>query len=273
MINRIVRILELLVKNRKVKVTMLAEMLDVSQVTLRRDLDMLEKRGIICRLHGYASLDGADETAKKLALFHSIKQRIAKAAAEKIEDGETVMIESGSCCALLAEEIVLAKKNVTIVTNSLFIKNYINNLPGLKLILLSGYLQPESQVLVGPLTIKSSENIFTDKFFLGTNGYIAGHAFTGRDLLCAETAFGLAKQANKVFILTESAKFKNRGAYSLLRLDNITGIFTDDKIPKEAEDTLIKNNVQLYKVPFAEEIIRWCNIPGYPPFLYREKAE
>jgi len=268
-----IRIFDLLSPNKKIKVTMLAEMLGVSQVTLRRDLDYLEKRGIIRREHGCASFEGADNTGKRLALNYLIKKKIAKAAANTVEEGETLMIESGSCCALLAEELAIAQKKVTIITNSIFIKNYTSCLPGINLILLAGYFQPDSQVLVGPLTIKSAENIFTDKFFLGTNGYIPGQAFTCRDHLRAETVMGLSKRTNKVFVLTESEKFKCRGSYSLLQFDNITGIFTDDKIPKEAEDSLLKNNVQLYKVPTVDEKIRWHKFPGQPPFLLKERAE
>jgi len=258
--------------SKQIKVTLLAEMLDISQVTLRKDLDILEGRGIIRRTHGYATLDGADDTAKRLAFFHSIKRRIAKAAVQTIENGETVIVESGSCCALFVEELALTQKKATIITNSVFINNYTNKMSGLKIILLSGFFQPESQVVVGPLTIKSAENIFADKFFLGADGFIQGQGFTGRDHLRAETALGLTKRAKKVFILTESAKFNRRGAYNLLQLDSITGVFTDDKIPREAEDTLIKAKVQLFKVPSVEEKLRWRKLPGQYPFLYVERG-
>jgi len=271
--DRLVRIFDLLVSNKKIKITMLAELLDVSQVTLRRDLDILEERGIVCRTHGYASLDGADSTGKRLAYNHLIKRKIAKAAVQTIEDGESVMIESGSCCALFAEELVLAHKNATIITNSLFIKNYISKLSGINLIILGGIFQPESQVLVGPMTKHSAKSIFTNKYFLGTDGFIPAQGFTGRDQLRIDTAQELAKSANEVFILTESDKFLRHGAYSLLQFDSITGVFTDDKISKEAEAALLKNNVRLHKVPYAEEKIKWRQFPGQPPFLYKEKEE
>jgi len=255
------------------EVVVLAEILGVSAVTLRRDLDILEDRGIIKRKHGYASLDGADNTGKRMAFNYLIKQRIAKAAVQTIEEGETIMVESGTCCALFAEELAIAEKNVTIITNSIFLKNYTVGLTGINLIFLAGFFQAESQVMVGPLTVKSAGDIYTDKFFLGTNGFIPGLAFTCRDHLRAETVIGLSKRTNKVFILTESDKFNCRGSYNMLQLDNVSGVFTDDKIPKEAEAAIIKNNVQLYKVPAIEEKIRWKQFPGLPPFLYNEKAE
>jgi len=271
--DRIVKILDLLSANKRIKATLLAEMLDVSQVTLRKDLDYLEKRGIVRRTHGYASLDGADDTGKRIAFSHSIKRRIAKAAAETVEEGETIMLESGSCCALFAEELALARKNATIITNSAYIANLVCRLPFIKIVLLGGYFQPESQVLVGPMTAKYVEMFYSEKLFLGTDGFIPGYGFTGRDHLRVETALELAKRAKKVFVLTEAAKFRRRGVYNLLQLDKVAGVFTDDSIAKEAEDELVKNNVLLYKVPSAEEKIIRRRFPGQPQFPDTEKED
>jgi len=269
--DRTVQILDFLSAKKTVKISLLAELLDVSNVTLRRDLDSLEKRGIIRRSHGYASLDGADDTGKRMAFYHSIKQRIAEAAASIIEDGETVLIESGSCCALFAEELALSKKNVTVITNSVFISNYLCKLQNVKIILLGGYLQPESRVLVGPITAKCAENIYSDKFFIGADGFVQHFGFTGRDHLRVETARELAKRAKKVFILTESAKFQRHGAYNLFQFDKITGVFTDDRIPKDAETALINNNISVKKVPSVKEKISWYHFPGQPSFIFTEK--
>ena len=273
MMDRTVRILDLLAANKRIKVTLLAELLDVSQVTLRKDLSSLESRGMIRRTHGYASLDGADDIGRRMAINHSIKRRIARAAAETVEEGETVMLESGSCCALFAEELAMAKKNITIITNSVFIANFIRNMPNTKIIILGGYFQPESQVAFGPMTVKCGETFYSDKFFLGADGFVPGCGFTGRDHLRVETAVELTKRAKKIFVLTEAAKFHRRGAYNLIQLDKLAGVFTDESIPKEAEAALLKNNVLLHKVPSSEEKIRWRQFPGHPPFLYTEKED
>jgi len=270
--NRCVKILDVLANNKKINVKLLAELLDVSNVTLRKDVDNLEKQGIVRRSHGYVSLDGANNTGKRIAINHSVKRRIAKAAAQIVKEGETVMLESGSCCALFAEELAIAKKNVTIITNSVFIANYVCK-QNVKIILLGGYFQPDSQVLVGTMTAKCAKILFSDKFFLGTDGFVPDFGFTGMDYLRAETAAKLARQTQNIFILTEAAKFQRRGAYNLIRFDKLAGVFTDDSIPKEAEAALIKNNVQIHKVPSVEEKIKWSHFPGQPPFLYKEREE
>lgn len=121
MLARHTKILELITENKKMEVTKLSQLLSVSQVTIRKDLIQLENSGLIVREHGFATLNSSDDINNRLAYHYDIKQRIAKLAVESIEDGETVMIESGSCCALVALEIAQTKKDVTIITNSAFI--------------------------------------------------------------------------------------------------------------------------------------------------------
>ncbi|MDR2965595.1 MAG: DeoR/GlpR family DNA-binding transcription regulator [Treponema sp.] len=255
--DRVVRILEILSANKKVKTKLLAEMLDASFVTVRKDLDLLENRGIVCRIHGYVGLDGANDTGKRIAVNYSIKSRIAKTAAQIVEEGELVILESGSCCAMLAEELALAKKNINIVTNSVFIANYVCKLQNLKITLLGGHLQPGSEVLVGPMTKKCAELVYSHKMFLGTDGFIPEYGFTGRDHLRIETAVELAARAKEVYVLTEASKFKSRGSYNLIQFEKLTGVFTDDGIPKEAEAVLTNNKVRIHKVPASIERIKW----------------
>lgn len=102
-------ILEILSEVGRIEVTVLAERLGVSQVTVRKDLDALEQKGILRREHGYAVFGGSDDINNRLALRYEEKRRIAKKAASLVSAGETVMIENGSCCALLAEEIARTK--------------------------------------------------------------------------------------------------------------------------------------------------------------------
>ncbi|MDR1903455.1 MAG: DeoR family transcriptional regulator [Treponema sp.] len=93
MTNRHTKILEILSKYQRIEVSILAEMLEVSQVTVRKDL---EDRELIRREHGFACIDTGDGIGKRTARHYKVKHLIAQKAAETIEDGETVMIESGS---------------------------------------------------------------------------------------------------------------------------------------------------------------------------------
>ena len=241
------RILDALTKHEKLEVKELAEMMEVSQVTIRKDLDALTKQGLIIRNHGYATLNNSDDMNNRLAYHYEMKQRIAKKVCEDIHDGETIMIESGSCCALVALEIAQSKKNITIITNSAFIADYIRN-EEVKVILLGGEYQASSQVLVGPITINNAKNFFVDKYFIGADGFSEKSGFTGKDYLRAETVREMAKQATQVIVVTESEKFGHIGTVNLLDTKNVAKVYTDTHIPQEDECYLNKMNVEVIKV-------------------------
>lgn len=241
------QILDLLTQNKKLKVTELSEVLNVSQVTIRKDLSALEDSGIIVREHGYAKLNESDDINNRLAYHYDIKQKIAERAVESIEDGETVMIESGSCCALVALEIAKTKKDVTLITNSAFIADYIRKIGNVRIILLGGEYQEESQVMVGPITRKCAEGFFVDKLFIGTDGFTKETGFTGNDYMRSEAVKDMAKQASNVIIVTDSVKFQQKGVVSLLDTKKVSYIYTDSNIPEETEEYLIENNIKIIK--------------------------
>ncbi|MFR1756571.1 MAG: DeoR/GlpR family DNA-binding transcription regulator, partial [Thomasclavelia spiroformis] len=227
------QILDLLAKNKKMEVTKLSELLNVSQVTIRKDLVILENSGIIVREHGYARLNESDDINNRLARHYETKQKIAKLAVESIETGETVMIESGSCCALVALEIARSKKDVTLITNSAFIADYIRKIGSVKVILLGGEYQNESQVMVGPLTRKCVEAFFVDKLFIGTDGFTIETGFTGNDYMRSEAVKDMAKQASRVMIITDSDKFSQKGVVNLIEIEKVACVYTDDNIPSK----------------------------------------
>lgn len=241
------QILDLLTQNKKLKVTELSDVLNVSQVTIRKDLSALEDSGIIVREHGYAKLNESDDINNRLAYHYDIKQKIAEKAVESIEDGETVMIESGSCCALVALEIAKTKKDVTLITNSAFISDYIRKTGNVRIILLGGEYQEESQVMVGPITRKCAEGFFVDKLFVGTDGFTRETGFTGNDYMRSEAVKDMAKQASNVIIVTDSVKFQQKGVVSLLDTKKVSYVYTDSNIPKDAEEYLVENNIKVIK--------------------------
>ncbi|WP_459478854.1 DeoR family transcriptional regulator [Clostridium saccharoperbutylacetonicum] len=247
MTNRYTKLLEIVNKNKRIEVSKLAELLKVSQVTIRKDLGALEEKGLLKREHGYAVMTSSDDISSRLAFNYDIKRKIARLASELVRDGETVMIESGSSCALLAEELAFNKKDITIITNSTFIANYIRE-GNAKVVLLGGDYQPESQVSVGPLTRKCVKDFFVDKLFIGTDGYSTRIGFTGKNLMRTETVKAMSESADKIIILTDSSKFSERGVVSQFKIDEISYLFTDDNIPKEIFENLKKEKVEIRMV-------------------------
>ena len=151
-------IVEYIAEHGKTEVNVLSEMLHVSKVTLRKDLNYLAERGVLRRERGYAVPSRPEDINYHMAFHFSRKQKIAQAAVNCVKDGETIMIESSSTCALLAEELAKKRQNITIVTNSLYLANYVRGYSSIQIILLGGTLQPQSQSLVGPLTKEAAKS-------------------------------------------------------------------------------------------------------------------
>ncbi len=228
---------------QKIEVSRLAELLDVSQVTIRKDLDHLEEEGLLAREHGYALIKNANDINTRLTINYDTKLKIATKAAEMVSNGETVMLESGSTCALLAEQLAKLKKDITIITNSAYIAIRIRELPIRKVILLGGEYQKEYQGMVGPLIRKCAKEFYVDKFFVGTDGFIPESGFTCDDLMRVETMRYMADSANRTIILADSSKFTQKGVVIQSTFEEIDTICTDAGVSQDVIDILKRNNI------------------------------
>jgi len=242
---RRIQILKDISSNEKITVAELAIRYNVSQVTIRSDLRALQGHGLIRRVHGGAS---SEQISNRLHSNYDVKSRIAEKAAQMVDPGETIMIESGSTNALLARKIGEVQ-DVTIVTNSYFIANYVRDLPRVKVIALGGDFQPDSEVCVGPLTRQSLQSFYVDKLFIGSDGYSEESGFTCVNLQRAEVVNAMARCARKKIILTDSSKFFNRGVARQLPLSEVSMVITDDGIPEQARQALARHRVELVVVP------------------------
>lgn len=230
---------------QKIEVSRLAELLDVSQVTIRKDLDHLEDEGLLTREHGYALIKNANDINTRLTINYDTKLKVATKAAEMVSNGETVMLESGSTCALLAEQLAKLKKDVTIITNSAYIAIRIRELPIRKVILLGGEYQKEYQGMVGPLVRKCAKEFFVDKFFVGTDGFIPEAGFTCDDLMRVETMKYMENSANRTIILADSSKFSQKGVVVQSTFAEIDTLCTDSGVSQEVIDILTRNNIHV----------------------------
>lgn len=241
-------ILEMLSAQGRVEVAALADRLRVSRVTVRKDLDRLETRGLIRREHGWAVIGSPEDIAARMAFHYDVKLRIAQLAAQDVRDGQTVMIESGSCCALLAEVLATERREITIVTNSAFIAGHIRNAPGARVVLLGGEYQAQAQVMVGPMTRLCAERFSVGRLFVGADGFRRPEGFTGGNMLRAEAVQAMARQAEEVVVLTESSKFRQRGVVNLLRAQEVGAVYTDPGIPEAEAAWLRLQGVRVHTI-------------------------
>ena len=239
------RILELLVKEKKLEVAEISGHLGVSQVTVRKDLDAMEAQGLITREHGFAVLSSTDDIKGRLAWHYEEKRKIACLAADLVKDGDTIMIESGSCCALLAKALTEIRKGVTIITNSAFIADYIRRESDFQIVLLGGIYQQDARVMVGPMVRQCAENFWVDRFFIGVDGWSARTGFTNQDQMRAQAVRDMARQADQVIVLTESDKFTRHGTVPLNLKDRVSTVITDQNIGEEIRQGLYQLGIEV----------------------------
>ena len=248
MSTRQLTLLESIVVAGRIAVAELAGIAHVSTVTIRKDLDDLEARGLIRRERGVAMLVSPDDPAGRLAYHYAEKVRIAAAAAATVNDGETVMIEAGSCCAILAEQISIQCTGITLVTNSAFIAQRLGAHPMVSTVLLGGEQQHDSRVLVGPMVELCARQFIVDRLFIGTDGFTPSLGFTARDYMRATAVRALASRAERVVVLTESEKLGRHGPVPLLGADEVAALWTDSAAPDAQVDALTGAGVEVVTV-------------------------
>ena len=207
----------------------LSRRLNVSAATVRRDLDLLERRGALRRVHGGAvSMESRlDESLfeDKTALAVREKRRIAEAALRFIEPGDTIYLDGGSTVLELAR-LLCERTSLTVVTNSLHAAHELAG-RGPRLIVIGGELRRLSQTLVGPLTRLVLQELHLDKAFMGTIGFSLKEGLTTTDPSEAFTKQAVMGQARQVIVLADSSKAGKVSFASAGRWANVHVIITD----------------------------------------------
>jgi DeoR/GlpR family transcriptional regulator of sugar metabolism len=237
-------ILNLLGHNDRVTVNDLAEKLKVSSVTIRQDLNFMESEGLLRRIHGGAVLRDADDLANRLGVNYDKKLKIARKVAEYVNEGETILIESGSINALLAREIA-KKQNVRIITTNVYIARQFRKNANANVILLGGLYQHQSETLVGKITKVCIDQINYSKAFIGIDGYTPKSGFTLRDLFRSEISGYIIEKSKEVFIVTDSSKFGKTELTRICYPSDIQHVATDSDIDQEYVNDLCNAGVNV----------------------------
>lgn len=215
-----------------VSVKNLKELLNVTDMTIRRDLIDLEKQGLLIRVHGGAHKkvkDSLNEASHSEKTMLNIKEKklIAKKCADLIAEGDTVFIGSGTTTDFIGD--YLEGKNISIVTNSLPIFEKLKDYPNFDLILIGGRYRVKTQTFVGQFANKLLREIKVSKAFIGVNG-IDGHNVTTANEEEGNGNAIILNNAIEKYIVADNSKFDSYSFYSFYRLDNIDAIVTDDHI-------------------------------------------
>jgi len=238
------KIIKILAESANASVSMLSGRLKVSGVTIRHDLNFLENEGLLKRVHGGAVLRDADDIEIRLSINFDIKQKIARKAAELVNAGETILVESGSINALLARELVQIK-DITLITPNVYIARQFRNNKNVNIILLGGLYQPVSESMVGKLTKLGIDQLHFSKAFIGIDGFTAESGFTSRDILRSEIAGHIVEKCKDTYVLTDSSKFGKLELTTICPPDRIHHIVTDAALPEYYRDILVGYQVEV----------------------------
>lgn len=237
------KIVDLVNENGSILVSDVSSSFEVSEVTIRADLRLLEQKGLLTRFHGGAAKGvSASENFEELAEGEMVleeryrqaedpKKRIALAAAAMVKDGDTVILDSGSTTMLIAEELVKSGK-ITVITNNLPAAFVLSENPDVTLVVCGGTLRHKTRSLHGSITEFALQGIVANLMFVGADGLDASSGITTFNEGYSISAI-MAKAARKVVVVTDSSKFGRRGFNLVLPMDKIDTIITDNGISEE----------------------------------------
>jgi DeoR/GlpR family transcriptional regulator of sugar metabolism len=219
----------------RVSVADLAARFGVSTVTVRKDLEALERKSLLKRVRGGAvGLGGTDEGAFELRLRDSRESKIAIAreAARTVNDGDVVAIDSSSTAFYLAREI-LDRRNLIVVTNGLRLATLFMEQSSAMVLVLGGILRRSAASLVGPIGDVLSSRGRIAKGFFGLVGLSATHGLMDISGDEARTKWFMTQACDEVYGLFDASKVNGFGLHSFVAIESITGLFTDSTVSQD----------------------------------------
>lgn len=230
------KIFELIREDGAAKVTQLSRMFKVSEVTIRQDLEKLEKDGVIMREHGGAYLKSISDHVKSFTLMNqdhlALKRAIGKKAAEFVKDGDTILLDSGSTTTEIAHQIT-DRKNLTVITNALNIALILGAVPGITTIMTAGEFKAPTLSLTGEKAADSLRDIHVDKLFLATAGISLKSGLTYPSISDLVVKTAMIEAADIVYLVADSTKIGKSAFASLGALSLIHFLITDNGITEK----------------------------------------
>ena len=232
-------ILKTVERLRTVSVQELRERLDVSDVTIRKDLTFLEEQGLILRTHGGARLAEDINRMRTLALRErenpNTKRTIARRALRIIEEGDTIYLDSGSTCQALAEQIRDAGRTVRIITNALPIMNILAPAESVGIYTIGGSFRREAGSFIGPLSLANLKDYQIETGFVGTTGFNAHGVFSSQNVIESQLKKAVLASSRRRIILADSTKADVRAFSVFARPGDVDILITDTGCPYEKQ--------------------------------------
>lgn len=236
------RLMKLISERGYVQVTDLVEEFGVTPVTIRRDLQIMEQEGLLIRKRGGAIRRNQGVTMElpyiiKQVQNVDIKKRIAEVALRMVEDGHSVLLDSGSTTFELAQQLV-TKNRLSVVTNDLYIATKLAANPDINLICTGGVARTNVFSLQGAIAENCIRNLRTDITFLGADAIHSDGGIYNVNIDEVSVKLAMIESAPRVVLLADSSKFKVCGFAKICSISQIQTIITDDGISIETREMI-----------------------------------
>jgi DeoR family transcriptional regulator, fructose operon transcriptional repressor len=241
-------ILKLLEKNDEISIQNIIAQCNVSEITIRRDLNLLEKKGLLKRTHG-----GAIRNAVILELFgfdnkilnrRNQKLEICKLAASIIQENDTIYMDCGTTVYFLSH-FLPRFKNLRVITNSLPVVSELMPHPHIKVYLIGGELDNSRKALYGTMTDNLLSRYKADKAFIGAAGISLSQGLSSNHEKEASVTLKMAEAADKVYLLCDSSKIENISYFNYSSLSLIDQLITDKEIDSSILELYKSKNINV----------------------------
>ncbi len=249
------RISSKLKREGSVQVLSLAEQFGVSTVTIRKDLKFLEDLGLSTRTYGGAILsEGINRNIEraighKAQLYANEKIAIGTVAAQYVQPGDSIILDSGTTTFHLAAKLA-GKKDVAVITNGLNVMNKLSHVENLELIMLGGRLRRKNMSFFGAHAEQALRELHVDKLFLGVDGFDMERGITTHFEPEARLNRLMQKAARETIAVTDSSKFGKICLHQIIEMGQVSSVITDSGITDEYRTGLEESGV---KVVIAEQ--------------------
>ncbi|WP_411345890.1 DeoR/GlpR family DNA-binding transcription regulator [Paenibacillus sp. WLX1005] len=228
------KLVEYLQHNHRASVQELGEMFQVSDSTVRRDLKELEDARLLKRTHGGAvslqSVNFEPNMVDKEDSYREEKERIARRAAEMVNQGDTILLDSGTTTLPLAREL-RNRSGIRVITNSVIVLGELKDCRNIELSIIGGLLRPDTQAFVGPMAERLLDMVRVDKAFMATNGLDMREGITTPNLTEAAIKRKMIDIAKQVVLLADHSKIGGIAYAKFADLNDIDYCITDGGVP------------------------------------------
>lgn len=244
------KILKELQENRQVRVAELSKRFHTSEVTIRSDLKALHSRGLVRRAHGGAIAPDAVAESPLEERIHAHaeeKRRIGAAAAALVQDGDCIVLDSGTTTHEIAKRLK-GKQDLRVITNGVNVAMELLGVRGIQLVMLGGMLRDDSLSVAGHFAEQMLEHLLADKVFLGATSWDLRFGLSTGNPEEARVSQAMVRIARERILVADSSKFGSRSLSRIGSLLDMHKVITDRALPADVQQELRSKGLELVLV-------------------------